>query len=127
MKKIAFLLLTLCSSLVYAGKKMDYTDERGQRYSDSYWELVQFNLSPTDKSLHVIFYGYKDLDSFKAGKQSIGTIDYSVSGEKVFDYVDAPVMDLLYDRAFKIPLAGNNPFSTATETTSPLIDKLHKK
>lgn len=65
-------------------KAIQYSDQFGNTYSESYWRVVQINISIVDKNSLIVFYGYKDQATRSAGKQSIGQKTYTISGD-VFD------------------------------------------
>lgn len=69
-------------------KLMPFDDQYGNHYETSYWRLVQMNIGIADRTAMATFYGYRDQASRAANKQSIGSKNYSVSGER-FDQLMA--------------------------------------
>ncbi|MFO0821528.1 MAG: hypothetical protein U0792_00025 [Gemmataceae bacterium] len=63
---------------------MTFTDQFGNQYEESYWRLVQCNISVPDKSTFLVFYGYKDKAARDASKQPVAAKQYSIVGE-LFD------------------------------------------
>jgi len=72
-------------------KLLPFTTPEGFTADMAYWRPVQCNLSIADKSANVVFYGYKDVQARKDGKQPLaGAVkQYSVSSDQ-FDKYFAP-------------------------------------
>ena len=62
-------------------KEMTFTDQYGHQHQESYWRLVQVNISVPDKSALLVFYGYKDKAARDAAKQPVAAKQYAIMGE----------------------------------------------
>src|ERR1700743_2597307 len=57
--------------------QMNYTDQYGDNYAQSYWRVVQCNLQKEEQTGQVIFNGYEN--GAKAGQRIIGQKAYYVT------------------------------------------------
>jgi len=62
-------------------KQMAFTDQYGNQHQESYWRLVQCNISVPDKSALLVFYGYKDKAARNSAKQPVAAKQYAIMGE----------------------------------------------
>lgn len=65
--------------------QMPYEDVHGNEYAESYWRVVQINISVPDRSGFFCLYGYKNQAARHANKQAIGQKTYTINGTD-FDY-----------------------------------------
>lgn len=61
-------------------KVMNFVDQFGNTLAESYWRIVQINMSIADGNGMVLLYGYKDQAARAANRAPIGQRGYSVSG-----------------------------------------------
>lgn len=69
--------------------QMAYTDIYGNTHAESYWRVVQVNISVPDRSALFCLYGYKDVNARNASKMHIGQKTYNVSGDNFDGYLTA--------------------------------------
>ena len=81
--------------------QMEYTDEFGTTYQESYWKVVQTNMCQADKCGMVQLYGY--VDAANKGKRIIGQKSYNI---------DTAAYEASFDADALNP-EGKNPISAA--------------
>jgi hypothetical protein len=71
---------------------MNFADQDGKNYKESYWRLGVLNISVPDKSASIMFFGYEDEDALASNGVPIAVKQYSVLGES-FDFWLAKLTD----------------------------------
>ena len=59
----------------------EYTDTRGNVYTESYWRLTQVTLRISEGVMAMMFLGYKDRDARKKGYEEIGKKYFTLEGK----------------------------------------------
>jgi len=75
-------------------KKMAFTDDSGNEYEESYWQLVQLNLGIADGNAHVVFYGYRSLADAQAKRRNVGQKTYDANPDQLNAFAATPLADL---------------------------------
>lgn len=57
--------------------RMQYSDDSGNDYNDSYWRIVQVNISVADKNANIVFHGYKSKQARNNNKAPIASKQYT--------------------------------------------------
>lgn len=90
--------------------QMEYTDEFGTTYPESYWKVVQTNMCQADKCGMVQLYGY--VDAASKGKRIIGQKTYAI---------DKEAYELNFDADALNP-EGKNPISAGYAHAKAMAD-----
>lgn len=90
--------------------QMEYTDEFGVKYLESYWRVAQISISQAQRRGMIQFYGYSD--AANRGKRIIGQKQYSVGTE---DYDDCFGVDALNPEGINPSIAAYDYAKGATE------------
>lgn len=93
--------------------QMNYTDEYGDSYEESYWRVVQPTLNKEAREGAVVFYGYQDADH--KGKRIIGQKIYAIAHDDFDEYFSPDDLN----PEGKNPWEASYRFATATLDTGP--------
>ena len=70
--------------------KLNYPDEFGELYPESYWKCVETNLHHAEKLGRILFYGFKD--SKNSGKRIVGAVDYRLTPVEYETYFSSNIL-----------------------------------
>jgi hypothetical protein len=104
---------------------MSYPDKFGNANPNSFWSLIQLNMSILDKSALLVYYGYKDNQAWVDNKEPIGAKQYAITGDTFNFYLGVlvtpdpttPTIDKLCDNYAKA--AKDTPDPNAADPTDP--------